>query len=188
MPTSMTNNQETPTGKIKSLITYLEMREPPPPRELPAPHSSFLIMPAVRPTVSFYRYLYNTIGEQWLWHERRQLSDDELRDIIHDPLVEIYVLYVQGVPAGYAELDLRKEPDIELAYFGLMPEFIGQGWGAYLLNWAIDTAWRRHPNRFWLHTCNWDHPKALSVYQRAGFVPYKQEVKISDDPRRLGLI
>jgi GNAT superfamily N-acetyltransferase len=116
------------------------------------------------------------------------MRDDDLRAIIQDTKVEIYILYVNGVPAGYAELDLRQEPDIELAYFGIMPEFIGNRLGPFLLNWIIDKAWSYNPQRFWLHTCTLDHPKALAVYQQAGFVPYKFEEKIVDDPRVLGLI
>jgi hypothetical protein len=57
-----------------------------------------------------------------------------------------------------------------------------------LLHWIIEKAWSHQPRRFWLHTCDLDHPKALAVYQQAGFVPYRYEEKIVDDPRVLGLI
>ena len=79
-------------------------------------------------------------------------------------------------------------PSIELAYFGLMPEFIGKGLGKFFLNAMIDRAWAHKPKRVWLHTCTLDHPQALAVYQRAGFTPYKQEVKIFDDPRTVGVL
>ena len=143
---------------------------------------------AVRPTVSFYRYLYNTVGQEWLWYERRQWSDEQLRAVIHHPQIEIHVLYVAGVPAGYGELNLQHMPSIELAYFGLLPEFIGKGLGKFFLNAMIDLAWVHAPQRVWLHTCTLDHPQALAVYQRAGFAPYKNEIKIFDDPRMLGVI
>ena len=128
--------------RIETLVTYLEMRAPParPPR--PAPRSDLEIRRARRPTVSFYRYLYAAVGEPWTWTVRRCFSDAELQAILCDPRVEVNVLWVGGVPAGYAELDRRAPPDIELAYFGLMPEFIGQGLGGYLLDWAIHHAWR----------------------------------------------
>ena len=141
-----------------------------------------------KPTVSFYRYLYNTVGEDWLWFERRLMQDDALTALIQDPKIEIYVLYVRGAPAGYVELDCRVENDIEIAYFGLMPEFIGRGFGRYLLDWAVDEAWSKEPQRLWVHTCNLDHPKALASYQRAGFRPYKQERSLIDDPRASGSI
>ena len=177
-----------PPGKLKSVITYLEMRQAPRRLRVLPPARKLALLRAESPTAAFYRYLYNTVGEPWLWCERRALDDAALKAIIHDPKVEIYVLYAGGVPAGYAELDLRRKPDIELAYLGLIPEFIGQGLGAYLLHWSVDTAWQHAPARLWTHICNFDHPRTLAVFQRAGFTPYKQEIKIIDDPRLKGLI
>ena len=103
------------------------------------------------------------------------MSDAELTGIIHDEQVEIYVLHVDGEPAGFAELDRRRPPDIELAYFGLMPGYIGKGLGRYLLTWIIDTAWNHTPKRLWVNTNTLDHPKALPLYQRCGFRPYEQK-------------
>jgi GNAT superfamily N-acetyltransferase len=166
------------------VITYLEMLKAPTRPTVPAPPvGRIALLRAERPTVSYYRYLYNTVGEPWLWWERRMLPDPELERIIHDPLVEIYVLYVDGVPAGYAELDRRKPDDVELAYFGLIPQFIGRKLGPFLLNWAVDTAWFHQPKRLWVNTNNLDHPKALQIYQKAGFVPYRQETKTIPNPR-----
>jgi hypothetical protein len=122
----MNDHSNTSDNKLQTTITYLEMRAKPPRREMKPPLPNLSVVQAEHPTVSFYRYLYNTVGGPWLWHERRQMSDDDLHAIIQNPKVEIYVLYVGGVPAGYAELDRRDEPDIELAYFGIVPEFIGQ--------------------------------------------------------------
>jgi len=179
---------ESRPGQLECITTYLEMRaRPSHPNILPSGHKVALVK-AERPTISFYRYLYNTIGEDWLWWERRALSDVKLANVILDPEVEIFVLYVDGVPAGYAELDLRIKAEIELAYFGLIPEFIGRGLGGYLLGWVVDEAWRRSPERVWLHTCNFDHPKAVATYQKAGFTPYKQETAMIDDPRTSGLL
>lgn len=159
----------------ETIVTYLEMHAPPQrTRQCPVPPDT-LVMQAVQPTASFYRYLYNTVGETWDWHERRRMSDDELCAIVQHPEVSVFVAYVGGVPAGYAELDARQLPDIELAYFGLLPEFIGKGLGGFLLDWAVDQAWSFQPHRLWVHTCTLDHPNALAVYQRAGFVSYKQE-------------
>ena len=169
---------------LEIVVTYLEMVKPPTRPTVPAPPvGKIALLRAERPTVSFYRYLYNTVGEPWLWWERRLLSDGELERIIQDPLVEIYVLYVDGVPAGYSELDRRRPEEVELAYFGLIPQFIGRKLGPFLLNWAVDTAWFHKPKRLWVNTNNLDHPKALQIYQKAGFVPYRQETKTIPNPR-----
>jgi len=178
-----------PPGKLKFVITYLEMRAPPRRASvLPAGGGKMALMRAAPPTVSFYRYLYDTVGAPWFWYERRAMTDEDLAGIIGDGDVAIYVLYANGVPAGFAELDCRVKGDIELAYFGLIPDFVGRGLGMYLLAWTAEEAWRREPRRLWVHTCNFDHPRAVHVYQRAGFVPYRQETKLVDDPRLNGLI
>ena len=175
-------------GRIEVVIAYLEMTAPPTRPTVPAPPGKLALLRAENPPVAFYRYLYDNVGEPWFWIDRRKLDDEALAAILADPLVELYVLYVGGVPAGYVELDRRPEPDINLAYFGLMPEFTGRGLGPWLLNWAVDAAWQHRPRRLTVDTCTLDHPKALAVYQRAGFVPYRQERKTIDDPRRIGLI
>lgn len=162
---------------IETTVTYLEMREQPTRPSVPAPLGKLAILRAEHPPVSFYRYLYNTVGEAWYWSERRALDDAALGAIVHDPKVNIYVLYVAGVPAGYVELDRRREREVELAYFGLVPEFTGRGLGSYLLDWAVHAAWAGAPERVWVHTCTLDHPRALPLYQRAGFVAYKRQAE-----------
>jgi len=84
-------------------------------------------------------------------------------------------------------LTIPAENEIEIVQFGILPEFIGRGYGAYLLRVAIDDVWQRGPERLILNTCTFDHPVALANYQRAGFQPYDQETRIIDDPRKLGL-
>jgi GNAT superfamily N-acetyltransferase len=161
-------------GTVETVVTWLEMLEPP--RRAPAqpPDPGLEVVRAVRPTVSFYRYLYDTVGGPWLWTDRRQMDEATLRAIIQDPANDLRVLWCEGVPAGYAELDLRAMPEIRIAYFGLIPEFIGRGIGRFLLDWTVDHAWRMRPTRLWVHTCDLDHPRALTTYEAAGFVAYDQ--------------
>jgi GNAT superfamily N-acetyltransferase len=139
-------------------------------------------------TVESYRKLYNEIGEQWLWGDRRKLSDGDLAAIIYDPKVEVYLLVVDGETAGYLELDFRSENQVELAYCGLRPKFLGQHLAGALLRHGITQAFRNDPERVWLHTCTQDHPNAINVYEHMGFTVYDQEDTLIDDPRALGLI
>jgi GNAT superfamily N-acetyltransferase len=173
---------------LDDVITYLEMLERPVGRRAPAPGEKLALMRAEGCTVSFYRYLYDTVGEPWLWFERRLLDDAALAQQIGKATVEIFVLYVRGVPAGYFELDAGAPCETKLCYFGLIPDFIGRGLGPYLLQAAIDQAWSRPIDRFWLHTSTFDHPKALGVYQRAGFAVYARRRVSFDDPRKTGIL
>lgn len=155
-------------------VYYLEMLSPPG-REIPPPRDGLTILPVERPAVPYYRYLYNEIGKEYRWLSRRRMSDEELAAVIQDPRTQMYVLHVAGSPAGYAELDYRAPRDIELVQYGLLKEYHGQGLGSWFLNWIIDKVWSDRPERFWLHTCNLDHPAALGMYQKAGFVLYDEE-------------
>jgi ribosomal protein S18 acetylase RimI-like enzyme len=174
---------ETP-ATIDYTITFLEMTQRP---TVPAPHPpsglSIALLRAVEPSVRFYRFLYDGVGEPWIWWERRQMSDAALAAVVTDPAVEVYVLYVEGTPAGYAEVDRRDPKAVDLAYFGLLPEFTGKGLGPYLLSAALDIAWSSDPERVTVNTCTLDHPKALPLYQRFGFQPIRQERRSIRDPR-----
>jgi len=173
---------------LEDTITYLEMLERPSGRRVPAPLDKLALMRAEGCTVSFYRYLYNTVGEPWLWFERRIIDDAEVAAQIHRPAIEIFALYVRGVPAGFFELDTAAARETKLCYFGLIPDFIGRRLGPYLLQAAIDRAWSRPIDRFWLHTSTFDHPKALRVYQQAGFVVYARRTVLFEDPRERGIL
>jgi GNAT superfamily N-acetyltransferase len=157
-------------------ITYLQTLARPE-RVVPPPREGLAVVHARRPTVAYYRFLYDAVGRDYDWTSRKKLSDAELAALLHDPRLEVHVLMVDGVPAGFAELDRRIESEIELVQFGLMPEFIGQGLGRYFLQWTIDKAWSYHPRRFWLHTDTKDHPAALPNYLKAGFAIYREEIK-----------
>lgn len=179
-------------GRLRVVITFLEMRTkpaamPPRPHKL-ASDTTLAILRVPGISIPFYRYLYDAVGRPWRWHERRKFSDAKLGGILADPRVEVMVVYINGEPGGYVELDRRTGNDVEIAYFGVTPPFIGKGVGKLLLRAGLDAAWRHNPDRVWVHTCNLDHPRALGFYQRAGFAPYKQVVKMVPDPSKaLGL-
>jgi len=154
---------------------YLQMTAPAG-RSTPPPMPGIEIVRTEKPAVAFYRLLYDAVGRDWHWVDRKLLSDEQLRRVIHDELVEIYVLYVDQVPAGYAELDRRREHEIELAYFGIVPGLTGRGLGRYLLDWAVRKAWSYAPKRLWVHTCELDHEAALPLYLSAGFEVFDEKM------------
>jgi GNAT superfamily N-acetyltransferase len=163
--------------RLPTTITFLEMRaqsvhRPTPPFDLAK--GRVAVLKADNPPIHFYRYLYDAVGSPWHWVDRKRLSDAELGAIIHDPKLEIFVLYVEGCPAGYAELDFRGLPTADLAYFGLMPEYLGRRLGAFFLSTAISTMWSKGAERLKVNTCTLDHPRALPLYQQMGFTPYAQ--------------
>jgi GNAT superfamily N-acetyltransferase len=162
---------------VETTITYLSMPAPPP-KVPPMPVSPRLaLMKAERIPLHFYRYLYATVGGNWLWIERLQLDDEALARKVHRKEVEIFVLYADGAPAGYYELDFRSAERTNLAYFGLMPEFTGLRIGPWLLGSALTAAFSRGAAEVTVNTCTLDHPAALPLYQRLGFRPVRRETR-----------
>lgn len=161
-----------PLGRVACTITWLETFGPPRRAPLQPPVQGTEVVRAIAPPVHFYRYLYDTVGAGWLWNRRRLMGDEALAAIVQAPAIDIRVLWLHGVPAGFAELDFSDFPDVGMSLFGLMPEFIGQRLGPWFLDWAIRHAFHKGATRFHLNTCDLDHPKALATYEAAGLEAY----------------
>lgn len=128
------------------------------------------IMKATNIPIHFYRYLYEQVGRKYNWMLRRAQNDEELALSIHSDKCDIQILYADGAPAGFFELDLSALPNsVEITYFGLISEFQGRGLGQFFLYEAIDAAWAYDPEKLTIQTNNLDNPKALQLYQKMGF-------------------
>ena len=154
-------------------ITYLQMFSRPVQPNVPLPEP-LLAMRSLEPTLAFYRYLYSAVGASWKWVDRLVWSDERLAAALRG--CELWVLYCAGTPAGYCEL-VRSEGEVQVSYFGLMPEFLGRGLGRLWLGWTLHQAWSYEPSRVWLHTCTLDHPAALPLYQKLGLEAYDSLVE-----------
>lgn len=176
---------DVPHGKIAAVVTHLEMMQRPPVRSAPA--GKWDLRHVDKPDLDWFRDLYRRVGEEWLWFSRLQLSDAELAAIICAPQVDVHALVHDGRDEGLLELDFRKDGECEIAFFGVTGRLIGTGAARFLMNHALQLAWSRPIRRFWVHTCTFDHPSALSFYQRSGFVPFRRQIEIADDPRLAGI-
>ncbi|MCY4062980.1 MAG: GNAT family N-acetyltransferase [Chloroflexi bacterium] len=125
------------------------------------------------PDLGFYKFLYQSVGEEWAWRDRLQMSNSELREILSSDNTQVHVMYVSGSPAGYVELYRHEDGSVEIAYFGLRRNYMGRGLGKHLLSYGVARAWDMGAIRVWLHTCNLDGPHALSNYQKRGFRIFK---------------
>ena len=176
-----------PAGKIADVQTFLQMTAPPA-RLRPSPENDWTLEQLKKPDLPRYRQLLHRIGDDYLWAARLSMDDVELAGFLADPLVEPYILIAADRDAGILELDFRAEHECELSLFGVARPLIGHGAARWLLNRGIEIAWANPIRRFWLHTCNLDHPNALAFYLRSGFVPFKREIEVYDDPRVSGLL
>src|ERR1700743_1013594 len=147
--------------RIPMTVTFLEMHSRPAAPPPPQPKGKVAILRAENPPVHFYRYLYDTIGEPYWWVDRRKLSDEALAAIVQHPQTELYVLYADGCPAGMAELEFKDPKAAQLAYFGLMPDYVGKGLGYFFVHQAVQLAWAKPIASLLINTCTLDHPPPL---------------------------
>ena len=155
--------------------TYLEMRAS---SELNAARSDDPLIKIEQQrdcSVDLFRFLYREVGRNYFWIDRLPWSDEQITAYLEEPEVSLWVMTYDDDIAGYFEL--KKEPDgsTEVAYFGLMPQFIGRGLGKHLLTSAVEQAWADGAKRVWLHTCTDDDPAALPNYLKRGFQPFRTE-------------
>lgn len=160
---------------ISVRTTYLEMTEPPGAPPLPLP-SGCEVKRWQRPEPAEYRRLFKAVGGEWGWSGRLLLPEEELKEILAGETSEIHLLYSRCRVAGFSELD-RGGGGVEIAYFGLLPAFTGRGLGKFFLDWTVRRAWEGETERVWLHTCEFDHPRALDVYLRVGFKITREKVE-----------
>lgn len=129
------------------------------------------------------RYFYQSVGRAWHWQDADDWTLDDWRAHTERPQLRLWVLWLQGSPAGYVEMERHHDGSIEFISFGLTPPFIGHGLGGPLLSEAVRVAfdWRdatgRQPSRLWLSTCSKDHPQARRNYEKRGFRLFKTETE-----------
>lgn len=139
-----------------------------------------------QPAPEFCRFLYATVGAEHHWVDRLSWTKRDWSDRLRRAGLEVWVCWLRGAPVGYAELHgtvAERETQVELAYFGLFPDYLGQGLGGQLLTTALRRAWslsNRHTDfspvsRVWVHTTTLDGPHALANYKARGMHPYLVE-------------
>ena len=122
------------------------------------------------------KFFYKNIGKKHNWVDRLAWSDKQWADYVTDENVKTYTLSKNNDLAGYFELILHKDKkEVEIAYLGLLENYINQKLGSYLLSSAIKNSFLEKPKRVWAHTCSLDHKNALNNYISRGMKVFKKE-------------
>jgi GNAT superfamily N-acetyltransferase len=183
------------TAKMKERVTtwHVEMTAPAELKPAGAPRTPYQLDRARVPVPELSRFLYASVGAEWRWYERLEWSYARWSAHLNRPEVGTWIASVAGTPAGYFELERQPPAAVEIAYFGLLPQFIGQGIGGALLTDAVRAAWSflredeaespaSTDARIWLHTCTLDHPAALQNYQARGFKLFDTVAALEEVP------
>jgi len=168
-----------PGDTVPYTITHLEMTARP---AAPIPHvptgSPLALIAAENPPVDYFLYLYSAVGADYEWTDWLDATRQQQEAFVSNPKVELFTLLVDGWPGGFFALDTRRPGACDLAFFGLVPQAIGRGLSGWFLASAIHMGWdRAGVTRMTASTNTLDHPRALALYQRLGFVPVRREDK-----------
>lgn len=180
-----TGYSDVTAGHIATVVTCLEMLTPP-------EHTSSVLPEGItldlleQPDLDAYRRLFKKVGADWLWFSRLLMNDRQLSAILNSEKVDIYIIRDGEEAVGLLELDFSTSGQCELSFLGLTRYATGKGLGRAIMNQAIAFAWAKPIERFWVHTCTFDHPSALQFYIRSGFTPFALQVEVQADPRLSG--
>jgi len=107
------------------------------------------------------KFFYKNVGKKHNWVDRLVWTEKKWIDYVSNKNVKTYIL--------------KDKNEVEIAYLGLLEEYINKKLGSYLLSSAIKKSFIGGPKRVWVHTCSLDHKNALSNYIARGMKVFKKE-------------
>ena len=159
------------------VVKYLEMLAPADHRKPKLDNPGITVTEAQENFPVVNKAFYERVGKPWKWFDKLSWTDQQWTNYVCRDNLKTFVGYLRTTSIGYFELELQPERNVQILYFGLIPEFLGKGLGSVFLSAAIDAAWSFSTNRVWLHTCSFDHPAALDNYLNRGFKVFKIETR-----------
>ena len=168
---------------LEQTVTWLEMTSPDQLRPGRLPPEPVELVPVGPPLAPLLGETTTRVGKPHGWTSRLAWSAAQWAEHLAKPGVRAWLARVGGDPAGVVEVEARPAHEVEITVFGLVPEFVGRGFGGHLLTQAVRLAWETaQPDgaptrRVWLHTASADHAHALPNYQARGFRVVRSEVR-----------
>lgn len=132
--------------------------------------------------------LFAGVGLPWKWYSRLKWSQEEWDIFLTENRVQTYLAFHKNHLIGYFELERLENNSVEIAFLGLLPEYLGKKLGGYLLSHAIETAWNLNTGRIWLHTCDNDSSTALKNYLARGLKIYSQITEEEEVPEKVDFL
>ncbi len=140
------------------------------------PFESLILKKVNPPDFQLNKFFYKQIGKKHKWVDRLNWTDKNWIDYLKNFSVNTFVLKKNENLVGYFEQIYHQDSlDCEIAYFGILEEYIGKKLGGYLLTEAIKNSFRTDLKRVWVHTCSLDHEHALNNYLSRGMKIFQTE-------------
>ena len=122
------------------------------------------------------KFFYEQIGKNHQWNDRLVWNDKKWIDYVFNPNVFTFVLKDNEDITNFFELIYHKDKsEIEIAYLGLLKDYMDKKLGGYMLTEAIKLSFSYKVKRVWVHTCSLDHKNTLKNYLARGMKIYNTE-------------
>ena len=153
--------------EIKSLNELVQKKKP---------NSEYFVKKVPINDFQLNKFFYKQIGQNHHWFDRLVWDDKKWINYVSNPNVFTFVLKDSENIAGFFELIYHKDKsEIEIAYFGLLTDYMDKKLGGYMLTEAIKLSFSYEVKRVWVHTCSLDHKNALNNYLARGMKIYNTE-------------
>ena len=155
---------------------YLEIRSINDLVEENKPNENVILEKVDPPDFQLNKFFYKEIGKKHHWVDRLTWNDKEWIKYTTNNNTKTYVLKKENDLVGFFELIFHSDKnETEIAYLGILEEYLNKKLGSYLLSNAITKSFLNKPKRVWVHTCSLDHKNALNNYLSRGMKIFKKE-------------
>jgi len=155
---------------------YLEINSIKDLKIVESPNKNLLLQKVTPPNIELNKFFYKNIGSKHRWVDRLVWDNLKWSKYLENQNVHTFILKSNNDLVGYFEVIMdQSNKSAEIAYFGILEDYIGKNFGGYLLSEAIKKCFKLSPNRVWVHTCTLDHKHALTNYLNRGMHIFKEE-------------
>ena len=121
-------------GLLRYRIDWLQMLEPPNADPAPCPSGERAeLVAAVDFPVWYFFAMYDAVGDGYAWEDMHLADPIDVENFIGSADTRMHTLIRHGWPQGFFVLDFRTGGVCDIAYFGLVKQAIGKGFGGWLL-------------------------------------------------------
>ena len=120
---------------------YLEIDSLDKLNEVNCPNQNLVLEKVNPPDIELNKFFYKNIGKKHKWIDRLAWDNLKWTSYLDNSNVNTYVLKLEEDLVGYFEtIKNQSNNSLEIAYFGILDDYIGKKFGGYLLSEAIKQA------------------------------------------------
>ena len=118
---------------------YLEINSLKDLKEVPKPSSDYSVKLLDPVNFQLNKFFYKNVGKKHKWIDRLVWEDSKWIEYVSNKNVKTYIFKKGNDLVGFFELlEHTEKKEIEIAYFGLLEEYLNKKLGSYLLSMAIE--------------------------------------------------